>query len=102
MSIDHHHIFEAFQTIRRWFEGHDGGLQLHLLECLTGPDGAAPNVRVIWYELTEEIDPVAVFVRLNAGRIPLISAELIRALLLRGDRRDIEARDAHQIAHAWD
>lgn len=101
-SIDDHHIYEAYQTIQRWFNGRDGGLRLRLLDCLTGRDGAAPNVRVIWYELDEHQDPVQTFVRLNVGRIPLTSAELIRALLLRSDRALLSPRDAQQIPQDWD
>ena len=81
--------------------GEDGGLQLRLLDCLTGPDGAAPNVRVIWYELENDQDPEQAFVRLNVGRIPLTSAELIRAQLLRSDR-ELELRDVQQIPQDWD
>jgi hypothetical protein len=96
-SIDHHHIYEAYQTIWRWFNDRDGGLRLRLFDCLTGRDGAAPNVRVIWYELDQHQDPVQTFVRLNVGRIPLTSAELIRALLLRSDHTSLDPRDAQQI-----
>ena len=101
-NIDYHHIFEAYNAVTRWFDKRDGGLRLRLLDCLTGPDGAAPNVRVIWYELNEDQDPVNVFVRLNVGRIPLTSAELIRALVLRSDRASLTLRDAQQIAQDWD
>ncbi len=102
-GIDYHHMYEAYQAIERWFAGRDGGLRLRLLECLTGPDGDAPNVRVIWYELAKDQDPVQAFVRLNVGRIPLTSAELIRAQLLRSDREQkLEQRDAQQIPQDWD
>ncbi|MBK6520465.1 MAG: DUF262 domain-containing protein [Polyangiaceae bacterium] len=100
--IDYHHMFEAYQAIHRWFDARDGGLRLDLLRCLTGRDGTGPNVRVIWYELDQDQDPVQAFVRLNVGRIPLTSAELIRALLLRSDRAGLEPRDAQQIAQDWD
>jgi hypothetical protein len=99
--IDYYHMYEAYQIIERWFAGRDGGLQLRLLDCLTGPDGDAPNVRVIWYELAEDQDAVQAFVRLNVGRIPLTSAELIRAQLLRSDREQLEQRDAQQIPQDW-
>jgi hypothetical protein len=98
--IDYHHLYEAYQAIQRWFAARDGGLRLRLLECLTGPDDDAPNVRVIWYELDEHQDPVQAFVRLNVGRIPLTSAELIRAQLLRSEH--LEQRDAQQIPQDWD
>jgi len=64
----------------------------------------ARNVRVIWYRLDEAEDPRAAFIRLNVGRIPLTSAELIRALFLRGgDRGDDELkRDQALIAQDWD
>lgn len=100
--IDYHYMYKAYQAIERWFAARDGGLQLDLLRCLTGPDGDAPNVRVIWYELSEHQDPVQAFVRLNVGRIPLTSAELIRAQLLRSDRKQLEQRDALQIPQDWD
>ena len=100
--IDYHHMFEAYQAIRRWFDARDGGLRLDLLRCLTGRDRTVPNVRVIWYELGQDQDPVQAFVRLNVGRIPLTSAELIRALLLRSDRTDLDPRDSQQIAQDWD
>jgi Protein of unknown function DUF262 len=100
--IDYYHMYEAYQAIGRWFDGRDGGLRLRLLDCLTGPDGAAPNVRVIWYELDENQKPEQAFVRLNVGRIPLTSAELIRAQLLRSDREQLDPRDAQQIPQDWD
>ena len=100
--IDYHHMFEAHKAICRWFDAQDGELRVNLLRCLAGRDGKGPNVRVIWYELAQDQDPVQVFVRLNVGRIPLTSAELIRALLLRSDRPGLENRDAQQIAQDWD
>jgi Protein of unknown function DUF262 len=102
-SIDNHYVYLAHQAIARWFQDKDGLLRLRLLDCLTSPDDTAPNVRVIWYELDENQNPVHAFVRLNVGRIPLTSAELIRAQLLRSDRPlELEQRDAHQIPQDWD
>lgn len=109
--IDYHYMFEAYQAIQTWFAKKEGGLQLDLLRCLTGSDASTPNVRVIWYELDKDQDPVQAFVRLNVGRIPMTSAELIRAQLLRTDRaldlRDAQQlaedrRDSEQIAQDWD
>lgn len=100
--IDYHYMYEAYKAIQGWFDARDGGLRLDLLRCLTGRDGTVPNVRVIWYELEQHQDPTQAFVRLNVGRIPLTSAELIRALLLRSDRAGHELRDTQQIAQDWD
>jgi hypothetical protein len=102
-NIDFHHMNEAYQAIQAWFAKRDGGRQLHILECLTGPDGSAPNVRVIWYELEATAKPVDAFVRLNVGRIPLTSAELIRAvIILAAQKNPLDSRDAHQIPQEWD
>ena len=50
----------------------------------TGID-KANNIRVIWYEVTDEekATSIDIFTRLNIGKIPLTNAELIKALLLR-------------------
>lgn len=100
--IDYHHMFAAHEAIRDWFDAREGERRLDLLRCITGRDGTGPNVRVIWYELEPQQDAVEAFVRLNVGRIPLTSSELIRAVLLRSDRPGLEPRDAQQIAHDWD
>ncbi len=100
--IDYHFMYAAFRAIQRWFERESGGLKLDIVRCLTGEDGGAPNVRVIWYELDTDQDPVRAFTRLNVGRIPLTSAELIRALFLRSDKKQLDPRDAQQIPRDWD
>ena len=45
-------------------------------------------VCVIWYEVSNDIDPETTFTRINMGKIPLNNAELIKALLLNGDRQE--------------
>ena len=42
---------------------------------------------MIWYESTED-DSIAVFTRLNIGKIPLTNAELIKALFLNSSNFD--------------
>lgn len=41
------------------------------------------KVKVIWYEVDDGEDSIALFTRLNIGRIQLTNAELIKALLLK-------------------
>ncbi len=102
-NVDYHHMFQAREAIVDWFNDRDGSARIDLLKCLTQPSDRGANVRVIWYELSEEQDPRAVFIRLNVGRIPLTSAELIRALFLRGDdATDEEVQRRHRIAQDWD
>lgn len=103
MNVDYYHIFQAHEAIVAWFSSRDGSARRNLLKCLTQPNECGANVRVIWYELGEAEEPRAVFIRLNVGRIPLTSAELIRALFLRGDgATDEEMHRRHRIAQDWD
>ena len=61
------------------------------------------SVKVIWYEVDYDEDPISLFTRLNIGKIGLTNAELIRALLLRRVPNDPD-RDKKQIEMSiqWD
>jgi hypothetical protein len=66
------------------------------------------NVRLIWYEVGEEVDGQKLFLNLNRGRISLSNSELIKALLLshvdgglRDDESEKEAREV-EITTQWD
>lgn len=100
--VDYHHIYEAREAILGWFKKHDGAARVDLVKCLTQPDGRGANVRVIWYELGKDQVPKDVFLRLNVGRIPLTSAELIRALFLRADAAGGDDRRRQRISQDWD
>lgn len=77
-NIDFHHMWEAFQTIRNWFEEEkkNGFLSEDFDVVLL------KQVKFIWYEIGSEEDAKQVFARLNIGKISLTNAELIKALLL--------------------
>jgi len=49
--------------------------------------------KVIWYELGEEENPEEVFIRVNIGKIPLTSAELIRAFFLKSIKQYFIQKD---------
>lgn len=99
-NIDFHHIFGAYECIRQWFEAHEHRRQWaanklygYLFE----------SVKVIWYEAPPELDSIALFTRLNVGRIPLTDAELVKALVLAKSReRPGFADKSEQIAAQWD
>lgn len=104
-NIDFHHLWRAYQTIGRWLNAEDRNphlaatkLYLHLME----------RVQVIWYEAPSLSDPdeneqdsIALFTRLNVGRIPLTNAELVKATLLRGARGAARDRSL-ELAAEWD
>lgn len=103
-NIDYFHICQAFRAIEEWFKERGGSHYLQLIQCLTNDDESGKNVKVIWYELPENEDPVDAFTRLNVGKIPLTNSELIRALFLRSRNFGGEAKHVHQlkIAQEWD
>jgi len=82
-NIDFHHICEARDAIENWFENLDGTYKLKFLQTLLNDNETGKNVKVIWYQINEQIDAAAVFSRLNVGKIPLTNAELVKALFLR-------------------
>jgi hypothetical protein len=99
-NIDFFHIVEARDAIRAWCDGKD----VHFNDI---ESAFLLHVRVIWYELGSDSNPMAVFQRLNLGKIPLSDGELVKALLLRsnnfaGDEPRLLQLRQLQIAGEWD
>lgn len=106
-NIDFYHICEARDAIEEWFETKDGLYKLKFLQTLLSDDEIGKNVKVIWYQIKEQIDATAVFSRLNVGKIPLTNAELVKAIFLRASNfvgSSEKALHLHQlkIAQEWD
>lgn len=116
--IDFYYMKSVYNFIKQWFEDEskkqvDGEsidldfeiTRILLEQRIENNVDKVNNVRVIWYEVTEEDSSTSVdiFTRLNIGKIPLTNAELIKALLLcRGNFCDTEAtaKQIH-IATEW-
>lgn len=88
---DHFYLTKAQATIREWVAGKD----------ISGfPQQIHEHARFIRQVIKERGEAVAAFTRLNAGKIRLTDAELIRARLLeRGQLSDLRRQ---QIALRWD
>lgn len=83
-NIDFFHIYKAHKCINNWLEesfSNDTNKKLTALLNLMAY--LINKVKIIWYEVGEDEDPIALFTRLNIGRIQLTNAELIKALLLK-------------------
>jgi hypothetical protein len=74
-NIDFYHMIEARNFILRWKQGKDEEYIKEFTKILLD------KVKFIWYD-TDTQDPIEVFTRLNIDKIPLTSAELIKAILL--------------------
>lgn len=92
-NIDNFYIKKAFQTIEEWFAKEGPRLLKSFSEILLDKpmdketEDSFPNVRVIWYEIVDKKARDA-FRRLNFGKIPLTSTELVKALLLQNNMVD--------------
>lgn len=99
-NIDFFYMAEARDAIRTWFE--DKQAFVNDIES-----AFLLHVKVIWYELAADSNPMEVFQRLNIGKIPLSEGELVKALFLRGanfvgdESRLLQLRQL-QIASEWD
>ena len=107
-NIDFYHICAAKKAVENWFKQQDGAYKLKFIQTLLNPDDIGKNVKVIWYDIQEDIDPIDVFTRLNIGKIPLTNSELVKALFLRSGNFGKDDAGAQislrqvQIAQAWD
>lgn len=99
-NIDFFHIWQSYQAIREWFKPRSN--RLNYIEA-----AILNEVKVIWYEVDQAVEPIDVFTRLNSGKIPLTNAELVKGLFLRSGNFDAEGPRAKQlqqlrIAQDWD
>lgn len=96
LDVDEYYKGNAGEVIKGWISEKENELNKfkeNLLKC----------TKVIWYELDEGDNEHKVFERLNVGKIPLTSAELIKATLLNSKNftRDSELSKI-QLALQWD
>lgn len=100
-NIDFFHMYASYRTIHAWFN--DKRLMINRIE-----DAFLNQVKVIWYEVRHDIDPVEVFTRLNIGKIALTNTELVKALFLRasnfecGENKRTQQLNQLKIAQEWD
>lgn len=99
-NIDFFYIYQAYTTIKDWLEEtFPADTDSHLYKLC---NYVKEKVKVIWYEVGAEADPIALFTRLNIGKIQLTNAELIRALFLSDTPNGMENRRKYEMAIQWD
>ena len=94
-NVDNYHFFQAYRTIQDWFAEKSEDEKSRFLEKLLS------KTKVIWYEVTGEIDSIELFTRINSNKIPLTEAELIKALFLIA-LTDASTRREWVVAQQWD
>lgn len=100
-ALDNHYKDEAKTVIKNWISEKEKESKEFKLNKLK--ENLLKSTKVIWYELDEVENEHKVFERLNVGKIPLTSAELIKAALLNSKNftRDSELSKI-QLALQWD
>ncbi|MGR0304049.1 DUF262 domain-containing protein [Acinetobacter beijerinckii] len=99
-NIDFHFIFEAYSNIRAWFKNKSH--RINDIESVF-----LNKVKIIWYQLGEAENVIDVFTRLNMGKIPLVNAELVKALFLKSSNflstgQTVRYLQQLSIAQDWD
>jgi len=98
-NIDFHFISTAYITICNWFDKE--GFDINDFQSKF-----KFNTKVIWYESYED-NSIAIFTRINIGKIPLTNAELIKALFMNRSNFDKKKKDKIrlkqlEISTEWD
>jgi uncharacterized protein with ParB-like and HNH nuclease domain len=97
-NIDYWFMRDAYETIEKWFGNKDKKSTLTNINKYFDE-----NVKIIWYEVDESEDAIALFTRLNIGKIPLTSAELVKAMFLsRDNNSDMDREKQEEISLQWD
>lgn len=94
-NIDFWYIATAYSTIEEYFKDKNKSDWTELNSYFD------KNVRIIWYEVPENESAVDLFTRLNIGKIPLTSSELVKALFLRETDNEIK-KHQEEISLQWD
>lgn len=95
-DINLYFIANAYETIQNWFETEMQIKMMHIFEYLK------EKVKVIWYEVGESENAISLFTRLNIGKIPLTSAELVKAMFLSKETVGMDRKKQDEISLQWD
>lgn len=96
-NIDFWFMANAYECIKKWFEADLQIRAMHIFEYFK------ERVKVIWYEVGGNEDAISLFTRLNIGKIPLTSAELVKAMFLSRDTEaDMDREKQEEISLQWD
>lgn len=103
-NIDFFFMTQAFEFLTDYFEPEvDGKRMKPKPEKLTKlHEYFAEQVSVIWYEVDSEENGIELFERLNIGKIPLTSSELVKALFLRDNAKEETGNRQEEISLQWD
>jgi len=101
---DHLYIYHAYKAIHAWInrksDKQDEPSNKDKIKDIATL--LRTDVKIIWYELSESIESWKKFTDLNAGKIALTNAELVKALLLSNTNQSIEEYQQDIVVSQWD
>jgi hypothetical protein len=109
-NMDFYHISNAYKVIDKWINNKfqnelEVSIETDLFSTLM------KDVEIIWYQINDETNPIDIFTRLNVGKIPLTSSELVKAMFLSSNNLSFGEGEYSQneiyrkqleVAGAWD
>lgn len=97
-NIDFWYMAEAFEAIDEWFSNNHQSSLPYFIKYFD------EKVKVIWYEVDQDTDSIPLFTRLNIGKIPLTSSELVKAMFLSKllNEEKIPENRQNEISLQWD
>ena len=103
LNIDYYFIASAYEYIEQYFTEKTQGERREMAAYLTKlNEYFISSVNVIWYEVDSAENGIELFERLNIGKIPLTSSELVKALFLKDSVRDKMSGRQEEISLQWD
>ena len=108
-TMDCYFIKQCYSFVKDWFENSTrfpqkapiAGSILNTIVLDEANKKEEGLVKVLWYEIEDDKNPIDTFIRINMGKIPLTNAKLIKALFLQ-NRRSINESQQTIIANEWD
>lgn len=102
-NIDYYFIASAYEYINQYFTEKTQGDRREMAAYLTKlNEYFMSSVSVIWYEVDSAEDGIELFERLNIGKIPLTSSELVKALFLKDSAQDKMSGRQEEVSLQWD
>ncbi len=99
-NIDYFHMSTAFAHIQGWFETRWPDVSERQHAAADWAQRLASQIDLIWFDAGGQ-DAIDLFTRINAGRISLTNAELVKALLL-ADNGHADPIQQATCAGQWD
>lgn len=99
-NIDYFHMSSAFAKIQEWFEAEWPDATARQEAAGDWVKRLGSQIKLIWFDAGQQ-EAIPLFTRLNAGRIALTNAELVKALLL-ADHGHADPIEQATRARQWD